>query len=261
MNRLEKFHPLVHEDGSKKTSTSRGGNSQIVPPTKVTLSLDSHPVSLLWAHQLRREHQLLLDKIESIAADTEQHEPRTSELATKAAKSAVDHIEKPDKAMQQSFEELKENLQKQNERLSVLEGRLHSHDAKGSDLNSVQQTLTALEERMRTHVTDIQNVVDGLASKDALLALETKISDIDKELIGLLTRDDILVPDSMKGYETLSKDDGMPMRPWKDSTNLDYYRQCIHDTRSGRGTERIHWAEIHRPIPKPCSVRGRDRSR
>ena len=199
----------------RKPPRPRGGNSQILPPTKVTLSLDSHPVSLLWAHQLRREHQLLLDKIEGIAADNEKHEARTSELASKAAKTAIDHLDKQNETLQQSFEELKKHLRDQDERFGVFEVRLKSYEAEGVDLNSIQENLTALEERVRTHTTDVHGIIDDFASKDAVLALESRISDIDKQLIRLLSLDNILVKDSMEGHEMLSEHDGTLTDPCK----------------------------------------------
>ena len=197
----------------RKPPRPRGGNSQIFPPTKVMLSLDSHPVSLLWAHQLRREHQLLLDKIENIASDNENHEARTSELASKAAKTAVDNIDKQNKTLQQSFEELKKQLKEQDVRFQALEDRFQSYEAEGVDLKSIQHNLTALEERVRTHTTDVHSIIDGLASKDTVSAIETRISDIDRQLIGLFSLDNILVKDSMEGHEVLSEHDGTLIDP------------------------------------------------
>lgn len=175
---------------------------------KISLSLDSHPVSLLWAHQLRREHKFLLDRVEDLNVKLQDDvEPNVTN-----AVAGTSEVSKDVELVKDELGKFQDVLDEIKDGVAVLENRLKNveHDMSGmrKDTEQWQLRLQDTEGVLRDIRMDIcrNGTPDGRVEMEELRA---KIDLIERRVTELIDQEKILVPDSMERVGNLMKVPGM----------------------------------------------------
>lgn len=155
---------------------------------KNVVTPSSSPVSLLWAHQLRREHSALLARIDDLASavsnvSSAQLKKITTQAATAETKSTDVESEQA---------KLKKELQRASERggrlendISRLSNRLELSDR---SILALQTDLRTIEEQLQKEMIDRLGGVDRKLQHDRegqerqVQALKTKLQNIQNRL-------------------------------------------------------------------------------
>jgi chromosome segregation ATPase len=133
----------------------------------VALSLSS-PVSLLWAHQLRREHGALLARVEGLATAVDHASAQLNEIAALMTKAETKlcNIESEHVRLKRAIERAGENAK----RLS-------------DEVAGISERVDVSEEKMRSLQTDF-HTLEKLLSKgiiDQLATIERRVQEGQKE--------------------------------------------------------------------------------
>ena len=171
--------------------------------TKVTLSLDSQPVSLLWAHQLRRENKILLDRIEVLSAEVRDNAGQSSstELAKAFAdiSKTSDHLAK----LQGEFVKINADVDALKNVQDAMNATLSNINEAMSDTDQFKEKVENIRHDWQDKIAGIEQRLGSFVDKDDLKLVTDQLSDLDKRLLDLLEQDNILVRDSMGGVGKL----------------------------------------------------------
>ena len=167
-------------------------------PTKVTLSLDSQPISLLWAHQLRRENKLLLDRFEALVAEVRDNEGQGSSTELAKAFAGIANATKSVAALQSELKASTENIQVLRSKQSGTEKTLESITQALASVEEIKDNLEGLRKDSENKLSGFEQKLDCCVHKDDFKTLADQVSDLDKRLVQLLEQENVLVRDSME---------------------------------------------------------------
>jgi chromosome segregation ATPase len=164
----------------------------------------SSPVSLLWAHQLRREHSALLARVEGLAAAV-GHAPsaQLNEIAALVTKA-----EAKSRNIESEYTRLKKELHRVQENEKGLSNELarisERFDDSGETISALRKDFHTLEERLSKRLIDKlatveRKVQQGQKEQDRQVReLKTQFRDIQTRLPDTVKEGVIGVRDSME---------------------------------------------------------------
>ena len=119
----------------------------------IALSLSS-PVSLLWAHQLRREHSMLLARVESLATAVDHaSSAQLNEIAAlvRKAETISCNIESEHMRLKRTIDRAGENEKRLSDEVAGMSKRV---DVLEENMRSLQKDFHTLEEQLSQRLTD-----------------------------------------------------------------------------------------------------------
>lgn len=148
---LRPFHPSKDNLGTSMTSTKKSvpasGENDLAKPLE-------GPVSLLWAYQLRREHALLLSRVDSLAEAV-----RTEDAAAQIKSLSLDL-----KAIGGRITATEKEVDSQRLDLQAIRGRVSGGD---EALVEVQNQIFELEERYKRKIECLEAEQRNMVSSTA----------------------------------------------------------------------------------------------
>ena len=181
-------------------------------PSPQAAASSSFPAALLWGHQLKRQHELLYDRMCKLEAEHQGYDARirSAEVAAETVKrtaqdvkklertlSAIDETDRHRSAWIESTEPRLAKLQEDAEkgrkvqpRVSALEGRCDDLDSElqrsTTSHRHILDKIAALERQVQTDFNDMGQLSQRLQSLEALRTQETKTAKAMQDRINTL---------------------------------------------------------------------------
>ena len=185
----------------------------------------SSPVSLLWAHQLRREHSALLARVEDLASTV------NNVITAQLSKTAAQVTKADKKSSEVASEQVK--CKKELERLGEREQGLGNEVTRlASRLEVLEQSTLALqkdvgkrEEKAKKDLIERSAILEGELQRDRevreqhLQNLQTKIGNLQNRLPDKVKEGVISVRDSMEDFREKTNQTG-PAGPFPTSGHV-----------------------------------------